>query len=345
MPPALDMDGDGVVSYDEMRAVGRAGRSKAPDAGAKQANYGSSAPGGATDTNKLTPRPDGPAPTEQQINMGPYAGRHTGGWKMKDALLAPDSEHLGKKSADGNGDRLITMSNVHGTWFSQTQLKKRWYEKHNEAHDTKPAETIHERLYPLDRQTNVEEGDEEGLSYSPWEPTTEDMTPMSKSIGQYVNCGKPGGPKKAAIQPQPKPPSNPPKPRGTIKPVGKGMALSDNPAWGNPSGRNWGHESLIKPDPAMGYTGHEYARRYDEGEEDLSMASRIARRRMQSVERRFGASPYAHEIALSVQAMGDGVDYMGPKDYGWATFPPQGLRADGKGPFEGNQKVKGLYMS
>lgn len=343
--PSADKDGDGIVSYEEMQAM-KLGRSKAPDAGAKEANHGSSAPGGAKDTNKLTPRPDGPPPTEQQINMGPYAGRHTGGWKMKDALLAPDSDDMGLvKSADGNGDRLISMSNVHGTWFSQSTLKKRWYEKHNEAHDTKPAETIHERLYPLDRQTDVNDGDEEGLSYSPWEPTTEDMTPMSKSIGEYAK-GRPTGPKKAAIQRQPKPPNNPPRPKGTVKPVGKGVALSDNPAWGNPSGRNWGCESLVKPDPAMGYTGHEYARRFDEGEEDLSMASRIARRRMQSVERRFGASPYAHEIAMSVQKMGDGIDYTGPKNYGWSTFPPEGLRADGKGPYDDtsvNTRAAGLY--
>ena len=73
------------------------------------------------------------------------------------------------------------------------------------------------------------------------------------------------------------------------------------------------------------------------------MASRIARRRMQSVERRFGASPYAHEIAMAVQEMGDGVEYDGPTSYGWSTFPPQGLRADGKGPYEGNKEIKGMY--
>ena len=38
-------------------------------------------------------------------------------------------------------------------------------------------------------------------------------------------------------------------------------------------------ESLKKPDPAWGYTGHEMAHRYDVGDEHLSMASRIARRR------------------------------------------------------------------
>lgn len=47
-------------------------------------------------------------------------------------------------------------------------------------------------------------------------------------------------------------------------------------------------ESLKKPDPAWGYTGHEHARRYDVGEENLSMATRIAKRRKESIERRFG---------------------------------------------------------
>lgn len=217
MPVNADADGDGVVSYEEMRQIGR-GRAKAPDAGAKQLNRGSSAPGGATDTSKETPRPDGPKPTEQQINMGPYAGRHTGGWKMKDELLEPDSAHLNSKSDDGNGDRHISMSNVHGTWFSQKELQKRWFVKHNTAKDSKPAETIHERLYPLDRQTDVdyELGDTPGLSYSPWEPTVSDCTPMSKTIGSYAMAS---GPVKAAIQPQAKPPNNPPRTRPPIQPT------------------------------------------------------------------------------------------------------------------------------
>ena len=35
-------------------------------------------------------------------------------------------------------------------------------------------------------------------------------------------------------------------------------------------------------------------------EEDLSMASRISRRRQQAIERRFSASPYAHQLAQDV---------------------------------------------
>ena len=37
-------------------------------------------------------------------------------------------------------------------------------------------------------------------------------------------------------------------------------------------------ESLKKPDPAWGYTGHEFARRFDAGDESLSMATRIGAR-------------------------------------------------------------------
>ena len=100
--------------------------------------------------------------------------------------------------------------------------------------------------------------------------------------------------------------------------------MSDSTAWGKSRGE--GDESWEMPDPAMGYTGHPFARRWDAGEEDLSMATRIARRRQQNLERRFAASPYAYEIASTVLKLGDGVDYEGPKDYGWATFPPQGLQ-------------------
>jgi len=343
MPTSADLDGDGVVSYDEMQAMGR-GRPAAPNAGFKQLNQGSSKPGGATDTDTSTPRPDGPKPTEQQLNMGPYAGRHTGGWKMKDELLAPDNklwQDRDAMSADGNGDRLVSMSNVHGTWFSQKDLKKRWFDKHNEAKDTKAAETIHERLYPLDRQTDVdwELGDTPGLSYSPWEPTIEDMTPMSKTVGAYATKG---GPKKAAIQPQPKPPSGTAKPKPKVMgPPPPSTSLSDNPSWGK---QRDGDESPVKPDPAWGYTGHEYARRFDKGEEDLSMATRISRRRQQSIERRFGASPYANEIAKSVMKLSDGVEYHGPSVYGWRSFPPTGLvDADGDGKIDSPFTESGAF--
>jgi len=343
MPVSADKDGDGVVSYAEMQAM-KMGGPAAPNAGPRERNSGSSKPGGATDTDTSTPRPDGPKPTEQQLNMGPYAGRHTGGWKMKDDLLAPDNKlwvDRDSKSADGNGDRLISMSNVHGTWFSQQDLKKRWFDKHNGAHDSKPAETIHERLYPLDRQTDVDVllGDTPGLSYSPWEPTVEDMTPMSKSVGAYATKG---GPKKAAIQSQPKPPS------GTNKvapksrpPPPPSTSLSDNPSWGK---QRDGDESPMKPDPAWGYTGHEFARRFDKGEEDLSMATRISRRRQQAIERRFSASPYANEIALSVLKMGDGAEYTGPEVYGWRSFPPQGLcDIDGDGVIDSPYTESGAF--
>ena len=80
------------------------------------------------DTPTLTPRPDGPQPTEQQLNEGPYTGRHTGGWKMKRALLAPADER--------EHGRHISMMNVHGTFFDPP--KQRWFETHNKANDTPP---------------------------------------------------------------------------------------------------------------------------------------------------------------------------------------------------------------
>ena len=275
-------------------------------------------PGGADGSKSMeTPRPDGPQPTEQQINEGPYTGRHAGGWKMKRALLAPENE-------TDNG-RHISMSNVHGTFFAEP--KERWYESHNSASDTQPAADFKMRLYPLDRE-----------QYSPWEPTVTDMTPMSKAVGSYydVKTGAAAGqPARAAIHP-PKmghiqghmqPASKGVPVKKEVKPLGKGMNVSDNPSWGK---QREGDESGVKPDPAYGYTGHMYAHRYDQGEEDLSMASRISRRRAQSIERRFAASPFAHNIAKSVLELGDGVDpppgwETDSQKCGWAGFPPQGL--------------------
>jgi len=265
-------------------------------------------PGGADGSKSMeTPRPDGPQPTEQQINEGPYTGRHQGGWKMKRALLQP---------ADNRDDgRFISMSNVHGVFFDEP--KKRWFEEHNEALDTPAAADFKQRLYPLDRKM-----------YSPWEPTEADMTPVSKTIGSYAAKK---GPVPAAIQP-PKmghiqgyaqPPSKGPPPKREVKAQGAISSLSDNPSWGK---QREGHESPQKPDPSWGYTGHAFARRYDVGEEDLSMASRVARRRQQAIERRFSASPFAHQLAKDVLTLGDGVEP--PKDlkpYGWSSFPPTGL--------------------
>jgi len=274
-------------------------------------------PGGADGSKSMeTPRPDGPQPTEQQINEGPYTGRHVGGWKMKRALLQPENN-----VEDG---RHISMSHVHGTFF--TEPKERWYEAHNNTHDTRPAEDFKQRLYPLERSL-----------YSPWEPTEKDMTPMSRTIGSYAMKGANSqlngakGPNLAAVQPQrmghiqgyEKPPSKGVPPKREVQAQGAISSLSDNPSWGKV---REGHESAAKPDPSWGYTGHVFARRYDVGEEDLSMASRVARRRQQAIERRFSASPFAHQLAKDVLSLGDGVEP--PKDlqaYGWAAFPPTGL--------------------
>lgn len=302
----IDVDGDGVFDMQYGMKIDVA----------KGASFN---PGGADGSKSMaTPRPDGPQPTEQQINEGPYTGRHVGGWKMKRPLLAPAN--------DTDNGRHISMSNVHGTFFADPG--ERWFETHNSAHDTPSAADIKQRLYPLDRD-----------QYSPWQPTTKDMTPMSKAVGAYydVKSGATSGdPNKAAIHP-PKmghiqghvqPASKGVKPRKEIKPLEKAASCSDNPSWGK---QREGDESPTKQDPSWGYTGHAYAHRYDTGEEDLSMATRISRRRQQAIERRFSQSPYAHEIAKTVLALGDGVeppDTWDPKKSGWASFPPKGLGAE-----------------
>jgi len=87
-------------------------------------------------------------------------------------------------------------------------------------------------------------------------------------------------------------------------------------------------ESLKKPDPAWGYTGHEFARRWDKGDEGLSMATRIAKRRKESIERRFGDSPDKKNLvaAANIEKSGMGKTYQ----YGWSAFPPDGLKGPGQ---------------
>jgi len=302
----IDLDGDGVFDMQYGMKIDVA-------AGA------SVNPGGADGSKSMaTPRPDGPQPTEQQINQGPYTGRHVGGWKMKRALLAPANE-------TDNG-RHISMSNVHGVFFGEPN--ERWFESHNATADVPAAQDFKQRLYPLDRE-----------QYSPWTPSSADLQPMSKTIGTAyaVKDARTGAaampPSKAAISP-PKmghiqghvmPSSKGVKPKKEISSVGKAASASDIPSWGKV---REGDESDIAPDPAWGYTGHPFARRYDKGEEDLSMASRISRRRHQAIERRFSQSPYAYEIAKGVLELGDGVEppeTWDPAKTGWASFPPQGL--------------------
>jgi len=91
---------------------------------------------------------------------------------------------------------------------------------------------------------------------------------------------------------------------------------------------NRGGESLKKPDPAWGYTGHEFARRFDAGDEGLSMATRIAKRRKESIERRFGDSPQKNNLVASADLGGGGVGKV--FQYGWAAFPPSGLKGPGE---------------
>ena len=78
-----------------------------------------------------------------------------------------------------------------------------------------------------------------------------------------------------------------------------------------------------RPPPAEGYTGHVHARRYEAGEERMSMAQRTARRRQEATLRRFGASPHA-ESFVAAAALPAPVAPTTRK-YGWAAWPPEGL--------------------
>jgi hypothetical protein len=102
------------------------------------------------------------------------------------------------------------------------------------------------------------------------------VQPESRNLGAFYK-----GPKTETVEPPRHPPptryqSYTPAPKKPDYPVD----CSTRP--------NRAGESLKKPDPAWGYTGHEFARRFDAGDEGLSMATRIAKRRKESIERRFG---------------------------------------------------------
>lgn len=85
-------------------------------------------------------------------------------------------------------------------------------------------------------------------------------------------------------------------------------------------------ESPLHPDPAWGYTGHESAHRFDAGDEDLSMASRIAKRRKESIERRFNDSPDKKKLtAAAASQAASGGPSAGKFVHGWDAFPPKGL--------------------
>ena len=77
------------------------------------------------------------------------------------------------------------------------------------------------------------------------------------------------------------------------------------------------------PPPMEGYTGHAHARRYEAGEERMSMAQRTARRRREATLRRFGASPHAEAFLAAAALPAPTAKPM--RKYGWAAWPPEGL--------------------
>ncbi|KOO31621.1 hypothetical protein Ctob_011225 [Chrysochromulina tobinii] len=85
------------------------------------------------------------------------------------------------------------------------------------------------------------------------------------------------------------------------------------------------NESVKHPDPAWGYTGHEAAHRIDNGDEELSMASRIAKRRQQSIERRFNDTPDRKKLVMAQEALNKLAESKPKQDFGWTAFPPKGL--------------------
>jgi len=84
------------------------------------------------------------------------------------------------------------------------------------------------------------------------------------------------------------------------------------------------NESILHPDPAWGYTGHRDSHRIDHGDEDLSMASRIAKRRSQSIERRFNNNSDTKKLIAAQEIMAS-LEPPNKPPHGWGAFPPKGL--------------------
>ena len=135
-----------------------------------------------------------------------------------------------------------SQNDVHGTFF--TEPEKLWFETHNAASDVAQSHDFKQRLYPLNKD-----------QYSPWEPTVQDMTPMSKAVGACYDAkfGKTASPAKAAIHP-PKmghiqghtmPTSKGVPAKKDVAPLGKGMNVSDNPSWGKQVRSAWAREHLF----------------------------------------------------------------------------------------------------
>ena len=132
--------------------------------------------------------------------------------------------------------------------------------------------------------------------------------PESRSIGSFY-AGK-----QTVVEPAPRNPpptryqSYTPKPKAPEPPMDCSM---------RPNRQN---ESVKHPDPAWGYTGHQAAHRFDNGDEDISMASRIAKRRQQSIERRFNDSPDKKKL-IDAERKNQSLKPA----IGWSNFPPKGL--------------------
>jgi len=165
--------------------------------------------------------------------------------------------------------------------------------------------------------------------------------PESRNIGAFYKG------KEAAVEPARRcpPPTRyqayTPKPKAPDPPIDCSM---------RPNRQN---ESVAHPDPAWGYTGHYAAHRVDNGDEDFSMASRIAKRRQQSIERRFNTSPDQVKLR-EAQKILDGKSPMSEFPHGWSSFPPKGLyvakdtdlqAAQVSGPNNGQISSAKLYAS
>ena len=159
----------------------------------------------------------------------------------------------------------------------------------------------------------------------PWAAVVPDSkwVPMSKAIGAFTYVAPQPG---LFSRSSPHIDSSRPVSAPVLGMDGNGLNLADNkPKHGNflKGGRSRENESILKPDPSWGYTGSQWCHRYDEGQEKMSSAQRIARRRLQAIERRFGVSPQASKLVAAAALPQPIMPPHGP--FGWAAWPPKGL--------------------
>jgi len=213
-----------------------------------------------------------------------------------------------------------------------------------------PPTTLRSKLYPK-QDPHVDD-----LSATPWIPGTSKWLPVSKNTGSFYATKNLSPNDKALLfdrQPAARPRTAPHRgvTAGAItEPImgrGDNGAILDHATTTSGTTRDSmaaltalreaekaAFVAKTNADPAQGYTGHRFARRWNPGEQGLTHAQRIARRRMDSISQRFGASSRTEDLVKAAELPQPELE-TAVTEYGWQTFPPKGLGGERSG-FGGN---------